>query len=60
MGVGEETGRTDEVLERVAVYYEGEVNNLVKRSFIRFGTINTCTTWYYGRISNYFCYYTYL
>jgi type IV pilus assembly protein PilC len=30
MGVGEETGRTDEVLERVAVYYEGEVNNLVK------------------------------
>ncbi len=30
MGVGEETGKTDEVLERVAVYYEGEVNNLVK------------------------------
>jgi len=29
-GVGEETGKTDEVLERVAVYYEGEVNNLVK------------------------------
>ncbi len=29
-GVGEETGRMDEVLERVAVYYEGEVNNLVK------------------------------
>jgi len=28
--VGEETGKTDEVLERVAVYYEGEVNNLVK------------------------------
>jgi len=29
-GVGEETGKTDEVLERVAIYYEGEVNNLVK------------------------------
>jgi len=29
-GVGEETGRMDEVLERVAVYYEGEVDNLVK------------------------------
>jgi len=29
-GVGEETGKLDEVLERVAVYYEGEVNNLVK------------------------------
>ena len=29
-GVGEETGKMDEVLERVAVYYEGEVNNLVK------------------------------
>ncbi len=29
-GVGEETGKTDEVLERVAVYYEGEVSNLVK------------------------------
>lgn len=29
-GVGEETGKTDEVLERVAVYYEGEVTNLVK------------------------------
>lgn len=28
--VGEETGKMDEVLERVAVYYEGEVNNLVK------------------------------
>lgn len=29
-GVGEETGRMDEVLERVAIYYEGEVDNLVK------------------------------
>lgn len=29
-GVGEETGRMDEVLERVAVYYEGEVDNKVK------------------------------
>jgi type IV pilus assembly protein PilC len=29
-GVGEETGKMDEVLERVAVYYEGEVDNLVK------------------------------
>lgn len=28
--VGEETGRMDEVLERVAIYYEGEVVNLVK------------------------------
>ena len=28
--VGEETGRMDEVLERVAIYYEGEVANLVK------------------------------
>ena len=28
--VGEETGKMDEVLERVAVYYEGEVDNLVK------------------------------
>ena len=29
-GVGEETGRMDEVLERVAIYYEGEVENLVR------------------------------
>jgi type IV pilus assembly protein PilC len=29
-GVGEETGKMDEVLERVAVYYESEVDNLVK------------------------------
>lgn len=29
-GVGEETGKMDEVLERVAAYYEGEVDNLVK------------------------------
>jgi type IV pilus assembly protein PilC len=29
-GVGEETGRMDEVLERVAIYYEGEVDNMVK------------------------------
>ncbi|MFZ2664244.1 MAG: type II secretion system F family protein [Patescibacteria group bacterium] len=29
-GVGEETGKMDEVLERVAIYYEGEVDNLVK------------------------------
>lgn len=29
-GVGEETGRMDEVLERVAIYYEGEVDNKVK------------------------------
>jgi type IV pilus assembly protein PilC len=29
-GVGEETGKMDEVLERVALYYEGEVDNLVK------------------------------
>ncbi len=29
-GVGEETGKMDEVLERVAIYYEGEVSNLVK------------------------------
>jgi len=29
-GVGEETGKMDEVLERVAVYYEGEVDHLVK------------------------------
>jgi type IV pilus assembly protein PilC len=29
-GVGEETGRMDEVLERVAIYYEGEVDNLVR------------------------------
>ena len=29
-GVGEETGKMDEVLERVAVYYEGEVDNLVR------------------------------
>jgi len=29
-GVGEETGKMDEVLDRVAVYYEDEVNNLVK------------------------------
>lgn len=28
--VGEETGKMDEVLERVAVYYEGEVDHLVK------------------------------
>jgi len=27
-GVGEETGKMDEVLERVAMYYEGEVDNL--------------------------------
>lgn len=29
-GVGEETGKMDEVLERVAIYYEGEVDHLVK------------------------------
>jgi type IV pilus assembly protein PilC len=29
-GVGEETGKMDEVLERVANYYEGEVDHLVK------------------------------
>ena len=29
-GVGEETGKMDEVLERVALYYESEVDNLVK------------------------------
>lgn len=29
-GVGEETGKMDEVLERVAIYYEGEIDNLVK------------------------------
>jgi type IV pilus assembly protein PilC len=29
-GVGEETGKMDEVLERVASYYENEVDNLVK------------------------------
>lgn len=29
-GVGEETGKMDEVLERVAIYYEGEVDNLIK------------------------------
>lgn len=28
--VGEETGKMDEVLERVAIYYEGEVDHLVK------------------------------
>lgn len=28
--VGEETGKMDEVLERVALYYEGEVDHLVK------------------------------
>lgn len=28
--VGEETGKMDEVLERVAVYYEGEVDHMVK------------------------------
>jgi type IV pilus assembly protein PilC len=29
-GVGEETGKMDEVLERIATYYESEVDNLVK------------------------------